>query len=103
MPNTKPLDIESLGDWTEAKRVFTKFGPRDLRQATSISPKFWDAWRESKTEMKEAGISIKKNGTQWEIMWWAQIPETEQKSMKESLVASRATDADIEIPVPENL
>ncbi|MHC1623152.1 MAG: DEAD/DEAH box helicase [Candidatus Methanospirareceae archaeon] len=98
------MRIEELIDWGEAKRVNTKKGPRNLRKAEP-NQNFWSAWKQSKAELKAAGVSVGKHYKtgKWEVCWWMPISSEEQQQTQESIAASKATDADIAIPSPEGL
>ena len=97
------MKIESLVNWSDPKRVETKHGPRNLRTGRP-SNTFWSAWRSDKQTLKDAGVSVGKDrsGT-WEALWWLPISEEEQKASEEAQQASRAVDADIDIPSPDGL
>ncbi len=100
------MNFETLMPWSPPKRVNTSVGERILRKAPILEgDKFWDAWRNDKETLKKAGISCGKDKQTdaWEDLWWQPIPQDEQVKRKEALVASRATDADIEIPCPPGL
>lgn len=99
---TKTIKIQELANWSEPKRVRTKHGPKDLLKATP-GDAFWEAWKSAKQQLKDAGISLSKNEDGWEALWWRPISEQEQHELKQAREASRATDADIEIPSPEGL
>jgi SNF2 family DNA or RNA helicase len=103
MSDENTLEIEKLVEWSDPKRVETKFGPKDLHTAKCATPLFWDAWRAAKEKLKEAGISVKKEGQMWQILWWKAISAEERERFKNSLEMSRALDAEIKVPSPENL
>lgn len=90
--------IESLASWSDPKQVYTKKGRRLLRTAYPTA-KFWDAWKSNKEELRDNGISVgKKDDGSWEVCWWMADAETEAK-----IEASRATDADVDLPKPDGL
>jgi SWI/SNF-related matrix-associated actin-dependent regulator 1 of chromatin subfamily A len=96
-------DIEKLARWSEPKEVQTKFGPRLMRKA-AVTPEFSSAWKTNKEGLKDAGASFSKNQNgSWELVWWQEIPEELKKARAESIEASRATAADIDLPKPEGL
>lgn len=102
-PMTKTVEIEKLVNWSSARRVETKNGPRMLRTAATTE-EFWAAWRSSKETLKAAGVSCGKNRIgDWEAAWWLPLAAEERKKVDAALDASRATEADITIPVPEGL
>jgi SWI/SNF-related matrix-associated actin-dependent regulator 1 of chromatin subfamily A len=98
------ITIEKLLKWSSPKRVETKYGPKDLRVAAP-DKRFWDAWKQKKDTLKQAGISVGKSRLDgsWEVCWWKPLDEEEVEEMKAADEASRATDADIEIPCPDGL
>src|SRR3972149_12167507 len=89
--------------WGTPKRVNTKQGPRDLHKAPATE-NFWLLWKKNKEELKNAGISVSKEDTgAWCVMYWAPIPEQEQKEITEKIEASKSVDANVEIPVNPGL
>jgi superfamily II DNA or RNA helicase len=102
---TPVLDVNTLLLWGEPKRVETKLGPRFLRKAV-IVPAFWEAWRDHKDFLKSKGISCGKdmNG-QFEALWWQNTENSDaiMAQRQESILASRAVTADIDIPCPDGL
>lgn len=93
--------IEGLLPWGGAYRVQTRRGARMLRKAKADpTPEFWEAWREHKVAMKEAGISVSRNqtNTDWEVCWWQPLDEETLAKEKAAVEASRATDAAIAVP-----
>lgn len=97
------INLESLVKWSKPKRVETRNGPRDLRTGYP-GDEFWSAWRSDKDALKDIGISCGKdrNGN-WEARWWKEIPSEEKEAVERAQEASRATDADVDVPVPEGL
>lgn len=99
-------DVASLLPWSEPKRVETKHGPRLLRKS-AVTPSFWNAWRDHKEALRSAGISCGKDQRtgQFEALWWEKPADADAVMAKrqENIVASRATDASVEIPSPEGL
>ena len=96
-------DIEKLAKWSDPKEVQTKFGPRLMRKA-AVTPEFSSAWKTNKDELKSLGASFSKNQNgSWELVWWQEIPDELKKARAESIEASRATAADIDLPHPEGL
>ena len=96
------VKIEDLCKWSTPTRVNTRQGPKDLRKAPP-TPEFWRAWKASKDQLKDAGVSCTKDGQEWRAMWWMPIPEQEQKAKAKSQAQSRATDSKAVIPCPEGL
>ena len=96
-------EITALADWSAPKKVSTKSGPRILRTAFP-SAAFRAAWKTSKEALKAAGLSFQpdKRTGEWTAFWW-QV-DVEAARVQESAIAeSKATDAEIEIPVPDYL
>jgi hypothetical protein len=65
------IDLETLCQWSDAKRVSTKDGARLLRTAEATQA-FWTLWRSDKLALKAAGISCAKDikTGQWQACWW---------------------------------
>ena len=100
---TTTVQIEKLVAWSEPKRVETKMGPRNLRKAPTTQT-FWDAWRSDKETLKRAGVSCgKSQDGEWEACWWLPLSAEETERIEQAQAASRATDADVELPCPEGL
>lgn len=97
------IKIETLVKWSEPKKVNTKNGPRNLRTG-DIGNSFWNAWKSDKDALKSAGVSVGKNQNgEWEACWWLPIDAAEQTKINDAQSASRAVDADIDLPVPHGL
>lgn len=105
------IDIETMLPWSAPKRVTTRAGERNLRTAKATED-FWTLWRANKQTLKDAGLSCQpKRGTdEWEVCWWqALTPEDAAKAKEDrerqvsNLEASRAVNADVELPRPEGL
>lgn len=49
-------------------------GAREMRHlfAGNPTPSFWTFWKREKAAMQAAGLSIQKNGGEWEVVWWQQ-------------------------------
>lgn len=87
--------------WSAPKRVHTRMGDRDLRTA-SPSEAFWNAWRSSKDTVKAAGISVsRQNDGTWVVQHWGAIDAAEQAQQTATATASRATNANVEVPAPK--
>jgi SWI/SNF-related matrix-associated actin-dependent regulator 1 of chromatin subfamily A len=96
-------DISKLARWTAPREVQTKFGAKLVRKAAA-TPEFSAAWKTNKEGLKAAGASFSKDQYgNWELIWWQELPEEIKKSRSESIEASRATKADIDLPKPEGL
>src|SRR3990172_9000377 len=93
-------DILKLANWSEPKEVQTKNGPRILRKAEPTDT-FSAAWKAHKDEIKALGAGFGKNMYgNWELTWWQELSAEIQNKRKESIEASRATSADIDLPHP---
>jgi SNF2 family DNA or RNA helicase len=90
--------------WSQAKEIQTKHGPRMLRTAEP-TPAFWDAWRSNKDALKSAGLSCSRDerSGDWKICWWQELSADVKQARAESVNASRATSAEIELPKPDGL
>lgn len=98
------IDIESLLRWTKPKECNTKRGPRILRTAIP-DEKFWDVWESHQQELRSAGLSMSKdeyNGGAWRVCWWAELPKEVTAERTERVELSKATEALIEVPKPDN-
>ena len=95
-------EIKDLADWGRARKSNTVFGPKRVRRGKPTQD-FWSAWRASKHELKEAGVSVRKVKDEWVCEWWLPADEDTQKDQHEQLAASYAKDSDAEIPCPEGL
>lgn len=103
MNATETIKFEDLAAWSEAKRVETRNGPRNLRKAAPTEL-FWTAWRNQKDACKAAGLSVSRNTKgDWEACWWMPISAEERQAATEAQEASRATDAAITVPAPDGL
>jgi SWI/SNF-related matrix-associated actin-dependent regulator 1 of chromatin subfamily A len=92
-------------NWSEPKLLNTRNGQRELRKAPA-NETFWELWRSDKVALKAEGYGLSRNddGT-WEVCHWA-LPDgktQEQAAVETSaaLLASRATDAEISIPLSD--
>ncbi len=99
---TKTIQIEQLLQWGKPIRKMTSAGPRILRKALP-TPEYSSLWSKQRETLKAAGLGwgqIKETGV-WEVCWWATVPEEEQQAKAEQIDASRATDAELDIPKPD--
>lgn len=97
-------EILKLADWSVAREVQTKFGPRLLRKADP-TPEFSAEWKARKPELKEAGASFSKNDRtgEWELAWWQKLDGAEQAKRAEAVQMSKASSAEIDLPHPPGL
>lgn len=99
---TQTVEIKDLLPWGEPKQIYTTAGPRMLRTAAP-DENFWNLWRAAKDSLKRAGISCGQYKGVWQVCWWT-LPEAKVTQARDkALEASRATDADVSIPVPDGL
>ena len=97
------MDIEALARWSEPREVQTKYGPRFLRKA-KVTNEFSKAWETNKDELKKAGATFSKTQSgEWELAWWLPLPDSLVRERKESVEASKAASADIDLPHPPGL
>lgn len=89
-------------DWSEPKKVSTRNGERLLRKAAPTET-FWALWKAQKAELKAAGYSCSCNDGVWEVCHWGLIVKSDEEVRQEvaALEMSRATDAEINIPLSE--
>jgi SWI/SNF-related matrix-associated actin-dependent regulator 1 of chromatin subfamily A len=88
--------------WTAPKEVNTAYGPRLLRKASGDLSAFWDAWRADKDALKNQGYSVSKSPSgNWEVAHWGRLDQAEVAKREQTVEASRAHDADINVPCPQ--
>ena len=92
----------ALLDWAGPTRRETKFGPRDLYTAYPDAS-FWGGWETDKQALRDLGISCKDFYNTGTVSLWADIPEKEKIKGRKYQKASRAKDADIDVPIPDGL
>jgi SNF2 family DNA or RNA helicase len=94
------INIESLADWSEPKKLQTKAGPRLLRTAEP-NKNFSNLWANNKPELKAAGVTWGKDMEgNWQICWWQ--PDVEQIEKEETSISdSKALDSELGIPAPK--
>lgn len=95
------MKIQDIAQWNEGKALSTKNGPRVLRTATP-GPQFWEAWKIAKNDLKNAGVSVAKNGSQWVAQWWMADASAQQDAAK-VFQMSKAGDTTFTFPVPAGL
>ncbi len=97
------VDLDRIVRWSKEKEVQTRKGPRYLSKAKlKTDDPFWTAWSHHKSAMQAAGISVGRDKLtdEWEACRWRELPAEELARREQSVAASRATDADIDIPAP---
>jgi len=75
MSEAPPIIIETLLPWSEGTNVATRNGPKRLRKATLTKGcDFWGVWKSDKEELRELGVSVKKDAKgNWEANWWQDL------------------------------
>jgi len=98
---TISIDLDAI-DWSEPKRVQTRFGERVLRTAP-LPADWWEVWRVHKEKLKAAGYSCSKDPEtgEWRIAHWGAIPKEEEEERKQSVEDSMAAGSDFYVPAPE--
>ena len=98
------VELEKLVQWSAPKRVKTRQGDRMLRTA-QVTPEFWDAWKAGKDELKKAGVSVSRDDRSgdWTAVWWMPLDGATVAREQASIEASKAVDAEIDVPVPDGL
>lgn len=101
------IEIEKLTTWSAGREVRTQNGPRILRKGP-LTAEYRAAWRANKEAMKAVGLSmgpVDRNDPQgeWEAIWWQPINGDVAKERDAAVEASRATDAQIDVPAPDGL
>ena len=100
--STATIDIIALLPWGDKKLVNTKAGERWLQKADPTEA-FWELWRSSRDALKAAGISCGQYQGKWEVCWWQAKTVEQAAAENAAVVASKATDADIQVPCPSGL
>ena len=73
-------DLDTICKWSKDREVSTSRGPRFLSKCkVTTGHEFWDAWRDHKSAMQAAGISVSKDKftDQWEACRWRELPQEE--------------------------
>jgi len=93
--------IEKLAAWSSPKEVQTKNGPRMLRKAAPTE-EFKSAWSSHKAEMKALGATWSKDDRtgEWSLVWWMPLSAEVVQARQESVIASKAAAADVDLPHP---
>ena len=91
------VDINDLCEWSDPKRITTRYGPRILRTAPAVKP-FWRLWNADKAAARAAGLGcgLNRQTGKWEAQWWQEIERDDA-----TIEASAAATADIDIPAPD--
>ncbi len=97
--------IEAAFQWGRPEEKATSRGDRIMRKAP-ISPEADAFYHANRSELAAAGVSRSewpKFSGKFGFTWWQEIPREVQQQRETDKVASRATDADIEILRPPGL
>lgn len=95
--------IETILPWSAPKLTPTAHGDRMLCRAEPTED-FWQLWQQHRDELREAGISVSvwpKGSNKWHVNWWMPLAPEVLAERAKAMEASRATDAEINIPAPE--
>lgn len=95
-------EIMAKLDWSKPRQVPTKRGPRLVSSAKPNNDVFALFERE-KDALYKAGYSISQFRGAWQVSRWVELPAEAIAKIEETKALSRATDADIQIPLPEGL
>lgn len=99
------LDIATSFQWGPGKEVATKRGQRIVRKAP-VSPETLALFQQHNRQCYSAGVcyGLKwKSSTDYEFTWWQELPKEVTQARQQSVEASRATTAQIEVPKPDGL
>jgi SNF2 family DNA or RNA helicase len=99
------LDIATAFAWGPGKEVATKRGPRIVRKAPA-TPETVELFKAHNRECYTVGVcyGLKwKSQTEYEFVWWQELPKGIVQERQQSVEASRATNANVEIPKPDGL
>lgn len=89
--------VEQLFRWGPGRQVLTKHGDRILRTAP-VTESLQAVYYDNRKVFSDLGISLNEYQGKKEFCWWTEVPV----AMIQAIAASRATDADIDIPCPAN-
>ena len=98
-------DILGALKWSAPREVVTKVGPRITREAKP-GPEFFDLYDREGQELRAMGYTLSrwpKDTGPWKVTKWEKVPEKVVIARQQAKELSRATDADINVPVPEGL
>lgn len=96
------MNLETLLVWSEPRQVVTKRGDRLLRKAKP-TPEFEALYRSRRKEFAALGVTLGEYQGKREVCWWAEVPAAVQAEKAERIAASRATDAEVDLPAPAGL
>ena len=97
------LDVSTLLNWSNGKRVITRSGPKIVHEAV-CTPEFTEFWLKHEQQLRSNGLSRNRHFRtgQWMINWWRNIPKAELMRIEKNIEASMRVEATIEIPKPDN-
>lgn len=98
-------DILAALKWAPPREVQTKVGLRITREAKP-SQEFFDLFDREGSALRELGYTLgrwPKDSGPWKVTKWEKVPEKILIQRQEAKAMSRATDADINAPVPDGL
>ena len=99
-PATRDELLEHV-QWSKQREVATKRGPGWSR-ARVATPELLAAWNRDRNWFFNAGYSFGEFNGRVNITRWEEVPKALVLARTESLEASRATDAQADIPAPED-
>ena len=86
--------------WSKPHEVATKPGPRMVKSAPAPQEIFAH-WQADRNWFYQAGYSFSQFNGRWQISKWEEVPKGLVAARQEAKAASRATDADVQIPAPD--
>jgi len=86
--------------WSKQREVATKRGPRLVKSAAATT-EILAAYNQDRNWFFQAGYSFGEFNGRMNITRWEEVPKALVLARVESLEASRATDADVQIPAPD--
>lgn len=95
-------DILGVLKWSAKVERQTRNGPR-LVSDTPANETVFKLWKEHKEKLSGMGYSFGEFRGQWRLTHWEKVPEVVVAARENAKALSRATDADINVPVPEGL
>lgn len=97
-----PEIIERLGPWTTPKQIVTSRGDRLLR-TLPLTPDIERFYTLNLKALNGSGVVRSTFKGKRELTWWQEVPKAVVQAKQDRVAASRATDAEIDIPCPEGL
>ena len=98
-------EIEQAFPWGPATEVATKRGPR-MKLSCPVTPELERYYSRNRGELSALGVTFgewPKGSGKFSFTWWQEIPEAVKQERERLKEASRAVDAEIELPAPPGL